>query len=288
MTITPTTGIKGAVITVTGTGFAASSALTGKVNGATVALTTPTSTGTGAISVTFTIPITAIATNTIAITDASGNTATATFTLTVPTITLTPTTASVGNTVQIIGNGFTGSAAVVVQVAGQIVTTTPANLAASAGGSFITYVTVPTGLTGNVTVTATDASNNVATATLEVTAAGGSTVPNQTTMTSTAQTTTSSGVPTTTFTSGSTVKASFVLQTTSGSRDVVVAVTWQQGAKVYNMASFQTTMDTTARTVSFSNLIPAGITGTWTATLQVFASDGVTPLGVTTLTFTVS
>jgi hypothetical protein len=113
-------------------------------------------------------------------------------------------------------------------------------------------------------------------------------MPSQATMTSTAQTTTSSGTPSTTFTAGSTVKAGFVLQSTGGSRDVVVAVTWQQGAKVYNMASFQTTMSTAANTVSFSNLIPAGVTGTWTATLQVFASDGVTPLGVTTLNFTVS
>jgi hypothetical protein len=107
-------------------------------------------------------------------------------------------------------------------------------------------------------------------------------------MTSTAQTTTPSGTATTTFTAGSTVKAGFMLQSVSGSRDVVVAVTWQQGAKVYNMASFQTTMSTTAAPVSFSNTLPAGVTGTWTATLQVFASDGVTPLGVTTLSFTVS
>jgi hypothetical protein len=107
-------------------------------------------------------------------------------------------------------------------------------------------------------------------------------------MSSTAQTTTASGTAATTFAAGSTVKAGFMLQSTSGSRDVVVAVTWQQGAKVYNMASFQTTMTTTASPVSFSNLIPAGATGTWTATLQVFAADGVTPLGVTTLTFNVS
>jgi hypothetical protein len=107
-------------------------------------------------------------------------------------------------------------------------------------------------------------------------------------MTSTAQTTTTSGTATTSFTAGSTVKAGFMLQSTTGSRDVVVAVTFQQGAKVYNMASFQTTMTTTANAVSFSNLIPAGATGTWTATLQVFASDGTTPLAVTTLTFTVA
>jgi hypothetical protein len=288
--VTPTTGSKGTLITVSGTGFAASSAITAKVNGAAVVLSTTTTNASGAIQAgtTFTIPVTASATNTLTITDAAGNSASATFTVATPVIQVSPSTAAAGSTVQVIGSAFTPSSPIVVQVNGQVVTTVPASLAANAGGDFITYITVPAGLSGNVTVTATDNSNNVGTATLTVGGSSGTGVPNQTTMTSTAQTTTPQGTATTTFTAGSTVKASFMLQSTSGSRDVVVAVTWQQGAKVYSMASFQTTMTTTASAVSFSNLIPAGVTGTWTATLQVFAADGVTPLGVTTLTFTVS
>jgi hypothetical protein len=288
--VTPTTGSKGTLITVSGTGFAASSAITAKVNGAAVVLSTTTTNAAGAIqaATNFTIPVTASATNTLTITDAAGNSASATFTVATPVIQVSPSTAAAGSTVQVIGSAFTPSSPIVVQVNGQVVTTVPASLAANAGGDFITYITVPAGLSGNVTVTATDNSNNVGTATLTVGGSSGTGVPNQTTMTSTAQTTTPSGTATTTFTAGSTVKASFMLQSTSGSRDVVVAVTWQQGAKVYSMASFQTTMTTTASAVSFSNLIPAGVTGTWTATLQVFAADGVTPLGVTTLTFTVS
>jgi hypothetical protein len=288
--VTPTTGSKGTLITVSGTGFAASSAITAKVNGAAVVLSTTTTNAAGAIqaATNFTIPVTASATNTLTITDAAGNSASATFTVATPVIQVSPSTAAAGSTVQVIGSAFTPSSPIVVQVNGQVVTTVPASLAANAGGDFITYITVPAGLSGNVTVTATDNSNNVGTATLTVGGSSGTGVPNQTTMTSTAQTTTPSGTATTTFTAGSTVKASFMLQSTSGSRDVVVAVTWQQGEKVYSMASFQTTMTTTASAVSFSNLIPAGVTGTWTATLQVFAADGVTPLGVTTLTFTVS
>jgi len=290
MTITPTSGAKGTTLSASATGFAASSAITARINGQVVALSAATTTASGAISAaTFTIPLTALATNNFTITDAAGNTAIATFTLKTPTMMLTPDTAAIGTTVQIIGNDFTANSPIVVQVGGMIVTTVPAALTSSATGSFIAYMSVPGGLAGNVTVTAIDNSNNVGTAILTVGAGSGSTaMPNQTTMTSTAQTTTSSGTPSTTFTAGSTVKAGFVLQSTGGSRDVVVAVTWQQGAKVYNMASFQTTMSTAANTVSFSNLIPAGVTGTWTATLQVFASDGVTPLGVTTLNFTVS
>jgi len=282
-----TTWIKGTTVTVTGTGFAATPAtVSAKLNGQAIALSSTAITAAGGITPTFVIPITATATNTLTVTDSAGNTASATFTLTVPTITLDKETAAVGSTVQILGSGFTAASQMVIQVGGQIVATTPATLTAT-GGSFMGYFAVPAGLTGNVTVTAADSSNNIATAYFTVSTSSGG-VPNQSTMTSTAQTTTPSGTATTTFTAGSTVKASFVLQSTSGSRDVVVAVTWQQGAKVYNMASFQTTMTTTASAVSFSNLVPAGATGTWTATLQVFDIDGVTPLGVTTLTFTVS
>jgi len=290
--LTPNVGSKGTVVAVTGTGFAATSPITAKVNGQAVTLTpaAATTTATGALpaGTTFTIPVTSLATNTLTITDAVGNVATATFTLTTPQITLAPPITSPGSTVQIIGTGFTAFSTIVVQVNGQVSTTVPAALTTNGAGDFITYVTLPTGLSGEIPVTATDNSNNVGTATLTVSGTSGTGTPSQTTMSSTAQTTTASGTAATTFAAGSTVKAGFMLQSTSGSRDVVVAVTWQQGAKVYNMASFQTTMTTTASPVSFSNLIPAGATGTWTATLQVFAADGVTPLGVTTLTFTVS
>jgi len=293
ITVTPTmaldhtTGIKGTSVGIFGTGFAASRTVNATINGAPLVLGTTVTMSNGTLSTSFMVPITATATNTIIVMDAAGNTASATFTLTNPTITLDPTTAATGATVQILGSGFTVGSSIVIQVGGSLVTTTPAALTAT-GGAFIAYISVPTGLLGNVTVTATDSSNNVATAYLTVGASTGTGVPSQTTMTSTAQTTTPSGTATTTFAAGSTVKAGFMLQSTSGSRTVVVAVTWQQGAKVYNMASFQTTMTTVASPVSFSNTLPAGITGTWTATLQVFASDGVTPLGVTTLTFTVS
>jgi len=164
----------------------------------------------------------------------------------------------------------------------------PANLAANAGGAFIGYIVVPAGLSGNVTVVATDNSNNVGNATLTISGSSSPFVVNQATLSSSAQTQNSAGQAATSFTSGSTVKVSFVLQSSSGSGNVVTAVTFQQGAKVYNMASAPATISTTPSTVSFTNLLPAGATGTWTATLQVYASDGITPLGVTTLTFTVS
>jgi len=288
MTVSPTTGSKGTTIAVTGNGFAALSAVTAKINGVAVTLSTTTTGSTGTLSTSFAIPLTAAATNTLTITDAAGNAANASFTLTIPIVLLTPATGSPGSTVQMIGSGFKANSPLVIQLGGQIVMPVPAALAAGPDGSFIGYISVPAGMIGNVTLTATDTSNNVATSILTVSSILGSGVPNQATMTSTAQTKTDSGVVTTTFASGTSVNAGFLLQSTSGSRDVIVKVTWQQGAKVYNMASFQTTMTTTAAQISFANTVPLGVTGTWTATMQVYASDGSLPLGVTTLTFTVS
>ena len=285
--------LKGSTLTLAASGFGAISAtnpLTATLNGIAVPLTV-TYTGSGGATATFAIPVTYTpGANALVVTDPFGNTATTTVTIGTPSIAgLSVTSGPVGTPVQVTGTGFYAGTQIFVSFDGIALATNPVTITATSG-SFIAFVNIPAGVTAGVhSITATDSNNNQASANFTVTSGStGSALPDQTTMTSTAKTTTTSGTATTTFTAGSTVQAGFTLQTTSGSRDVVVAVTFQQGAKVYNMASFQTTMDTTARTVSFSNLIPAGATGTWTAQLQVFAADGVTALGVTTLTFTVA
>jgi len=154
--------------------------------------------------------------------------------------------------------------------------------------SFIAYVTIPTGLSGNTTVTATDSSNNVGTATFTVTS-GATFSVSTTTLSSTAQTLNSAGVAATSFAPGSSVQFSFVLETTTGSGSVVWRITLQQGTSVYNIATTTASISTSPTTLTYTQLIPAGVAaGTWTATVQIFASDGVTPLGVTTLIFTVT
>jgi len=290
-----TTGIlKGSTITLSGTGFAGLSALTATLGGQSVTLTAGATTiAAGTTTATFFVPVTAVTgVNTLVITDAAGNSASMSITIGAPTIAaLNPTTGPSGTTVQVTGTGFfvTTGNQIFISFDGTTLTTQPATVSTSTG-SFIAFVNVPAGSTvGAHTITATDSNNNQASASFNVTStSSGSALPDTTTMAATAKTTTTSGTATTTFTTGSTVKAGFTLQTASGSRAVVVAVTFQQGAKVYNMASFQTTMTTTPSEVSFSNLIPAGATGTWTAQLQVFAADGVTALAVQTLTFTVA
>jgi len=301
LVMTSAVGVKGDPGALKGFGFAPNSIITVTMNGAALVESTPqtvTTDGSGAFDGTapaktyhFNVPASAIANNTITVTDASGNTATTYLAVTIPTLIVNPTSAAAGQTVQLIGSGYKTSSDIFVQVGGNVVATTPISVTAT-GGSFVCYITIPaTTAQGATIITATDTSNNQGSADFTVTNGQTSTgiTVNTSTMSSTAQTTNGAGQATTTFTQGSTVKTSFSLVSSNGaSGTVICAVTFQQGAKVYNMASAPAAISPTASTVSFSNLIPAGATGTWTATLQVYASDGTTPLGVTTLTFTVS
>jgi len=300
ITLTPSTGIvKGTSVAITGTGYGvAGTAFTATLNGAPLTLTgTPTTGaggtvgGAGAAAITFTVPPTATASNTVVVTDALGNTGTATFTIAPPTLVLTPTTGAPGSTVQIIGTGYLPGAAVVILINGNVATTAPATVTA-VGGSFIAYATIPTGLSpGSVTIQGIDASDNVGTAPFTVTA--GTTTGfsfMQSALSTSAETLNSAGVAATSFAPGATVKFSFVLEASAGSGTCQWAKTIQQGTTVYNIVNTPNVpISTTPETITFSQLIPAAApASTWTATVQVYASNGVTPLGVYVLTFTVT
>jgi hypothetical protein len=293
ISLSPATGIlKGTFVYVTGAGFATSGTpISVTVNG--VLTTIATGTGTtgsgGTVSTNFVVPLTAVANNTVIVTDISGNTATSYFALTPPTITLTPTTGPVGSTVQIIGNAFTPYSAIIVEVGANIVNTVPSTASPNAAGQFIAYVAIPAGLSGNQTITVIDSSNNVATAMFNVAGFTPGFTIDQTALSTTAQTVNSAGAPATSFARGSTVKINFVLDSLSGGGNVVWRVTLQQGTAVYNIATTSASVSTTPTTLSFSQLIPSTVSaGTWTASVQIFASDGVTPLGVATLIFNVT
>jgi hypothetical protein len=291
--LSPTTGIlKGTTVSITGTGFGtAGTAFNVTVNGALVAIATGTGTtgSGGTVSTSFVVPLTSTANNTVKVTDISGNTATSVYAVTPPSITLTPTSGPTGTTVEIIGNAFTPSSAIVVEVGTSIVSTVPSTAGPNSAGAFLVFVTIPTGLSGNQTVTVIDSSNNVATAVFTVGGTSAGIVVDQTSLSSTAQTLNSAGQATNSFARGSTVKISFVLDSLSGSGNVVWRVTLQQGTAVYNIATTSASISATPTTLSFAQLIPTTVSpGTWTASVQIFASDGVTPLGVATLVFNVT
>jgi hypothetical protein len=293
ITVTPNTGqIKGNQVYLSGGGFAANSAFTVAINGFPLTSAAGTTDSGGSLTEYIYIPVTAALNNTVVVTDASNDIATTTLNLTAPTLILNPISGTIGTTVQIIGDGFNyQSNALAIQIGGVLVNTSPAQVyPAYPTGQFIAYATIPAGLSGNVTVSATDSYNNVGTAKFTVTTGGatGFTV-DQAALSSTAQTQNSAGQPATSFARGSTVKFSFVLDSTSGNGNVVWRITLQQGTAVYNIATTTASISTTPTTLSYSQLIPSTVSaGTWTANIQIFASDGVTPLGVATLVFNVT
>jgi hypothetical protein len=112
---------------------------------------------------------------------------------------------------------------------------------------------------------------------------------NQAALSSTAKTVNQrTGEAQTSFARGTSVKFTFVLDTTTGSTSTVWRITLQQpDLSVYNIVSTTASIDTNPNTLAYTQMLPAGVqTGTWTATIQIFAPDGVTPLAVTTVTFT--
>jgi len=291
ITLSTLSGIKGTPVAITGTGFTSASTFTVTFNGVSATNTaglTTTATG-GLTSIIINVPPIATANNTITVTDAAGQSASATFALTTPTLTIVLSAGAVGSTVQLIGSGYSASA-VFVQVGTTVVTTAPTLVA---GPSFICFVIIPQGTpNGNTTITATDSQNNVASAAFVVGGGQGTGYTiNQAALSSTAQTVNpSTGQTQTSFARGSQVKFTFVLGTTVGAANVMWRITLQQpDLGVYNIVGTTASVSTAPNTIPYTQLLPSGIqTGTWTATIQVYAQDGVTALAVTTVSFTVT
>ena len=160
ITIDPTSGASGIIITVTGTGFRANYAITIKYNGATVVTTPPTVTTnpTGYFSATFTVPAALAGTYEVEATDGT-NTATADFVsttdATISPITTTTEPGYVGMTLTITGTGFTPNATITITYASDPVVFTTTSLA---DGSFSFTLTVPASEGGAHTITVTDGS----------------------------------------------------------------------------------------------------------------------------------
>src|SRR5947209_1490001 len=106
----PTSGHTGDSVTISGSGFVASHALTVTVGGTSATITSGgTSDASGHASITFTVPTIPAGSKAVVVSDGT-NTATSgtNFTVT-PKITLSPTTGNVGTTVTVSGSGFGAS-----------------------------------------------------------------------------------------------------------------------------------------------------------------------------------
>jgi flagellin-like protein len=175
ITLNPTSGPSGTQVTVAGTNFAASSAITIRFNGV-VQTTTPatvTSSAAGAFSCTFNVPSTANGGYTVSATDGSSGSGSSTFTVStvvVPAITLNPTTGPSATTVTVSGTGFAATSAMNIKFNGVTQTTVPPAVTTSAAGAFSCTFYVPAIAAGPYTVLATDASSGSASTSFTVTA----------------------------------------------------------------------------------------------------------------------
>ena len=154
VTVTPTSGAVGDTVTITGSGFAASSNVTIYFDTASVGTATTNATG-GFTNNTFIIPSTSRGSHTIKAQDASSNYATATFTV-AQKITITPTSGAPGMTITVSGSGFAASKPVTIKYNAVTVTTNPATIETDATGSFNISFTVPASVAGTYAVEVSD------------------------------------------------------------------------------------------------------------------------------------
>jgi hypothetical protein len=167
ITLSPAFGYVGDPITVSGTGFTASSTVTILFDS--TAWFTTTALTNGTFSVATTVPASVRGTHTVQGYDVSGYSPAASFT-TYSKITVTPASGGVGDNISISGTGFAASQSIAITFNGVAMTTTPAAVTTTSVGSFgpATF-TVPAIVRGSYTIRAQDISGNYATATFSTT-----------------------------------------------------------------------------------------------------------------------
>ena len=159
-------GNVGDSVTISGNGFAANEAITYKLDGITLAISSASvlSQANGNLpDITFAVPSVAAGAHTITVSDAEQHSAAGSFTVTAK-LAVTPSTGTVGTQIAIAGSGFTPNAP--VSIFWDNAALTPAvNIIASATGTLSTTITAPSSAKGNHTVRASDTGGSTASAT---------------------------------------------------------------------------------------------------------------------------
>jgi len=169
VSVSPPQGLRGALVTVSGSGYTASSTITLTYDLASISTTpaTITASGVGAFSATLTIPASSsTGGNLVTATDSAGNSAVFTFKVVSSAISLNPTSGPRGTPASISGSGFRPNTVVKLTYDGSLATS--ANSSASGSFSFA-YVIPYSSPFGNNTFVATDTFGNTASATFTVT-----------------------------------------------------------------------------------------------------------------------
>ncbi len=162
ITLSSTSVQAGNTIYVYGSGFTASSTVIIYIDSsATTSAGTSTS---GSFTAILSVPSGASGYHTITAVDSLSNTASTTYYITGPQITLSNTSVHAGDSITIYGNGFGVGSTITIYVDGAVQTTTYAGTS----GTLSVNLTVPQGIGGYHTVTATDSLGNTATATYSI------------------------------------------------------------------------------------------------------------------------
>jgi YVTN family beta-propeller protein len=172
ISLSPTQGSPGSMVSVAGAGYLASSTITIKYDGVTqtttpIAVTTNTA---GSFSATFAAPASAHGTHTVLATDLT-NTASTSFLIKTPTISLIPISGLAGSTVTITGSGYVAGSHITIAYDGTPRPTSPGTVTATPTGSIpggVTFTVPISSTTGAHTVSAKDASSNTASSTFTV------------------------------------------------------------------------------------------------------------------------
>ena len=169
ITITPASSPKGSQVAISGSGFAANSAVTLTFAGQPL-LTSPGTIGTDVtgsfFGATFIVPTAYTGVQTVVATDTNSNSGSFSFTVSAATISLSPSSGTVGTTVTIAGGNFVASSSITIDFDGAAIATTQANSLGQIP-SGVTYQ-IPVTTAGAHSFTAFDTSLNSGFATFTV------------------------------------------------------------------------------------------------------------------------
>jgi thermopsin len=175
ITVTPGQGPIGATVTVSGTGFSASTTLQSLVfDGVTISSCQSgslTTNAAGSFSCTFPVPRSCSKSTAVIATDVTGATATGSFTVTKPSISVSPGQGPIGATVTVSGTGFSVSTPLksLSFDGATIASCQSGSLTTSVTGAFSCTFRVPRSCTSSTTVTATDIGGQSASTKFKVT-----------------------------------------------------------------------------------------------------------------------
>ncbi|MDE1764309.1 MAG: hypothetical protein KGH88_08710, partial [Thaumarchaeota archaeon] len=160
ISLNPSSGTNGTKVTVTGSGFAGSSAVTLAFDNATLSTSTIATDSSGSFTATFSVPVSIAGQHTVKATDFKNNAASATLGV-IPQIRVNPSGGPAGQTVTVTGFDFSPLAPVTLTFNGTTIQTSPSAIATDSSGSFTATFSVPHITAGSYLIVATDPKNNV-------------------------------------------------------------------------------------------------------------------------------